>query len=82
MERRAGRAGVEGAWRAWEAVGDPRAPALAAVAAVSREEERGRLEKGEGEWRLKQLEGWDCKIAKGKEGAPLFIEKMLGLGFS
>jgi hypothetical protein len=35
------------------------APALAAIATVSREEERGRLEKREGEWRLKQLEGWE-----------------------
>jgi hypothetical protein len=57
--KRTGSAGVEGARRPWEAAGDPGAPALATVAAVSREEERGRLEKGEGEWRLKQLEGWE-----------------------
>jgi hypothetical protein len=29
----------------------------------------------EGYWRLKTFEGWECKIAKCKEGAPLFIEK-------
>jgi hypothetical protein len=40
-----------------------------------------RLEKREGEWQLKIFEGWECKIAKCKEGAPLFIGKMLGLGF-
>jgi hypothetical protein len=29
----------------------------------------------EGCWRLKNFEGWECKIAKCNEGAPLFIEK-------
>jgi hypothetical protein len=57
--RRSAEHWAEGARRPWEAAGDLGDPALAAVAAVGREEERGRLEKREREWRLKQLEGWE-----------------------
>jgi hypothetical protein len=57
--RRSAEHWAEGALRPWEAAGDLGDPALAAVAAVGREEERGRLEKREREWRLKQLEGWE-----------------------
>jgi hypothetical protein len=52
-EHREQRSGHGRSSAAWE-LG---APALAAVTTMSREEERGRLEKREGEWRLKQLEG-------------------------
>jgi hypothetical protein len=49
------------------------APALACYCCVG-----GLLREGEDrekrEWRLKFFEGWECKIAKCKEGALLFID--------
>jgi hypothetical protein len=48
---------------------------LPALACVQGEEGRKML------WRLKEMEGWECKVAKSKGRGTLFIEGALGLGF-
>ena len=74
--RRGGELGGMGAWRkeltAGKA-GSHGAPARWLLLPWSREEE--------GCWRLKEMEGWECKIAKCKGRGLLFIEEALGLGF-
>jgi hypothetical protein len=85
LRRRTGSTGVEGARRPREAAGDPGAPALAAVAVGGLlrevEEDRGnRLEKREGEWRLKIFRGGSAKLLRARERAPIY-RHMVGLGF-
>jgi hypothetical protein len=48
---------------------------LPALACVQGDEGRKML------WRLKEMEGWECKVAKSKGRGTLFIEGALGLGF-
>jgi hypothetical protein len=85
LRRRTGSTGIEGARRPREAAGDPGAPALAAVAVGGLlrevEEDRGnRLEKREGEWRLKIFRGGSAKLLRARESAPIY-RHMVGLEF-
>jgi hypothetical protein len=50
------------------------APALACCCRVGGLLREGEEDREKREWRLKIFEGWECKIAKCKEGALLFID--------
>jgi hypothetical protein len=74
--RRGGELGGMGAWRkelAAGKAGSHGAPARWLLLPWSREEE--------GYWRLKEMEGWECKIAQVQGERVRIYREALGLGF-